>query len=266
MQIDSVETNSGKATSAALSSTACWTFLPRPIWRLVFSISTSALSTRMPMASARPPRVIRLKVAPASARPMTEQSRARGIEVRTISVERQEPRKSSTTNATRQPTSRISWRTPLTAARTKTDWSKIGSTLSPGGAAARMSGRRARMPSMMSMVEALPSLRIEIMTALWPSSRAMLVGSASPSRTLATSRRRMVFPSTERSGRSRKPLMLSGLAFSSMGSSRPPSRIVPAGRVRFWRPTAVLTSAAVRPNASSACGSRSIMTCRAAPP
>jgi len=108
MQIASVETNSGNATSRAPSTIAWCTGFPREIWRLMFSISTSALSTRMPMARASPPSVIRLNVAPASLSPMIEHNKASGIEVSTIIVERQEPRKSSTTSATRPPTNRIS--------------------------------------------------------------------------------------------------------------------------------------------------------------
>ena len=62
MQMDTVETNSGNTTSFALARIALRTSLPSAMWRLVFSTSTTALSTRMPMASARPPSVITLKV------------------------------------------------------------------------------------------------------------------------------------------------------------------------------------------------------------
>ena len=188
------------------------------------------------------------------------------MEVRTMRVERHEPRNSRTTAATSPATSRISCSTPLTAARTKMDWSKIGSMLMPGGAEARISGRRARMPSMMSTVDALPSLRMEMMTAFWPLRRAMFVVRASPSRTFATSRRRIIFPSTERRGISRKPWIFSGLALISMGSSRSPSRRVPDGKVRFWRLTAALTSEAEIEKALSASGFKSTITCREAPP
>ena len=94
----------------------------------------------------------------------------------------------------------------------------------------------------------------------------MFVETASPSRTLATSRSSTVRPPTERSGMSRNAWTVSGLALISTGSSRPPSRSEPDGRVRFCWLTTALTSEAVMSKACKASGSRSIMTCREAPP
>ena len=143
MQMHSVETNSGNTTSPALLRMASRTGSPLAMRRLQFSISTSALSTRMPMASARPPSVIRLKVMPLAYRQATEPSSASGIEVSTTSVERRLPMNNSTTAATSKPTSTASYRTLRTAARTNTLWSNSGSMRMPGGAAARISGSRA---------------------------------------------------------------------------------------------------------------------------
>jgi hypothetical protein len=66
MQMASVETSAGVAICAAPSRMACSISLPDSRLRLMFSISTVASSTRMPTASARPPRVMMLMVSPSA--------------------------------------------------------------------------------------------------------------------------------------------------------------------------------------------------------
>ncbi len=61
--------------------------------RLMFSISTVASSTRMPTASASPPRVMMLMVSPSALSTMSEVRIESGIETAMISVLRQLPRK-----------------------------------------------------------------------------------------------------------------------------------------------------------------------------
>ena len=63
-----------------------------------------------------------------------------GIDVATIRVLRQEPRKSKIISAVRQPAIAPSWTTPVTAARTKTLWSNKKSTLRLDGRPARIVG------------------------------------------------------------------------------------------------------------------------------
>ena len=66
---------------------------PCAMLRLMFSISTVASSTRMPTASARPPRVMMLMVSPSALSTMIEVRIDSGIETAMISVLRQLPRK-----------------------------------------------------------------------------------------------------------------------------------------------------------------------------
>ena len=62
MQMHSVETKAGTAICCAPSRIAWTVSLPMARLRLMFSISTVASSTRMPTASARPPKVMMLMV------------------------------------------------------------------------------------------------------------------------------------------------------------------------------------------------------------
>ncbi len=94
MQMDSVETKVGTAICCAPSSIARVSgfFCSRLRW--MFSIVTVASSTRMPTASARPPRVITLMVWPSRLSTISEVRIESGIEMQTISVLRQLPRNS----------------------------------------------------------------------------------------------------------------------------------------------------------------------------
>ena len=67
--------------------------LPSAMLRLMFSISTVASSTRMPTASASPPRVMMLIVSPSALSAMIESRIESGIETAMITVLRQLPRK-----------------------------------------------------------------------------------------------------------------------------------------------------------------------------
>ena len=95
--------------------------LPLSIWRCTFSISTVASSTRIPIASASPPRVIRLIVSPNALRMAMEESTASGMDVAMMIVLRQEPIKSRIIRAVRPAAMTPSLRTPLIAVRTNTD-------------------------------------------------------------------------------------------------------------------------------------------------
>ena len=119
MQIESVATNAGVATSAAPSRMAWRSGLPSSSCRWLFSISTVASSTRMPTASASPPRVITFSDWCRIVSAMIEVSIDSGIEVMTIRVLRHDPRNSRIISAVRQPAIAPSWMTPVTAARTK---------------------------------------------------------------------------------------------------------------------------------------------------
>ena len=65
--------------------------MPSSRTRWVFSIVTVESSTRMPTASAKPPSVIVLMVSPSALRTAIEVRIESGIEIKTISVDRQLP-------------------------------------------------------------------------------------------------------------------------------------------------------------------------------
>ena len=90
--IASVETNVGTAIPAEPCSVAAARLTPSPRRRWVFSIVTVELSTRMPTASAMPPRVMVLSVSPRKYRTTIDVRIDSGIEIKTIRVDRHEPR------------------------------------------------------------------------------------------------------------------------------------------------------------------------------
>ena len=84
----------------------------------MFSISTVASSTRMPTASDRPPRVMTLSVSPSQLRTMMETRMESGMEMMTMRVLRQLPRKRRIMRAVRPAAMQASLTTPSTEART----------------------------------------------------------------------------------------------------------------------------------------------------
>ena len=101
MQIASVATIAGTAIWLAPSRIATMIDLPMSKLRLMFSISTVASSTSMPMASARPPSVMMLMVSPLRFKPMMAVKMASGIEVQTTTTLRQLPRNARIISETR---------------------------------------------------------------------------------------------------------------------------------------------------------------------
>ncbi len=124
-----VETRAGTAICWAPSRIASLTSFPSPRIRLTFSITTVASSTRMPTASARPPRVITLIVSCNKLSTIIEVRMERGIETAMMNALRQLPRNSRIINAVRQAAIMASRITDPTAARTNRDWSARGSNL-----------------------------------------------------------------------------------------------------------------------------------------
>ena len=94
MQMQSSDTKAGVTICRAPSMMAVSTSLPCSRCQLMFSMVTVASSTRMPTASARPPRVMMLSVSPNAASSAIEPRMASGIEMAMITVERQLPRNS----------------------------------------------------------------------------------------------------------------------------------------------------------------------------
>ncbi len=160
MQMASVATIAGTAICCAPSRMATVSGLPR--WRFLwmFSTSTVASSTSMPMASASPPRVMMLMLCPLSFSPTTAEQMASGIEVQTITIERQLPRNSPIISDTSADDSSASRSTRSIAPRTNTDWSKSMRKSIPCGAAALIAGSASRVASTTASVEASACLRM----------------------------------------------------------------------------------------------------------
>ena len=160
MQIASVATVSGWITSFEPSRMATVSGLPSVWLRWMFSIVTVALSTRRPIASARPPSVIRLMVWPVRNRPATPAAIDSGIDSDTITVFRQLPRKIRIISETRIDDRMASWTMLSTAPCTNTDWSKSSLSSRPSGAVAWTSGRMSRIALTTAMVEASEFFRM----------------------------------------------------------------------------------------------------------
>ena len=104
-----VETRVGTAMPAAPCSVAAGSGMRSSVSRRwVFSMVTVESSTRMPIASARPPSVIVLIVSPRKYSTMSELRMESGIEIITTSVERHDPRNRTIISAVRQ----ARWRLP----------------------------------------------------------------------------------------------------------------------------------------------------------
>ncbi len=175
MQIESVETIVGKPTSPAPWTMASSRSFPRLRWRSTFSITTVALSTRMPTARANPPSVITLKDSPMTYMTMTAVRTESGMEARMIRVSRPLPRKSRIIRPVRTAAIRPPICTLRSAALTNTAWLNMGLIVIPSGSSNRTSGRAARIPSITRSVDSPPVLRMIIRLPGAPSTATELV-------------------------------------------------------------------------------------------
>ncbi len=121
IQIQSSDTNAGVTICCAPSMIDVSTSLPCSRCQLMFSIVTVASSTRMPTASASPPRVMMFSVSPISESAMIAPRMASGIEVAMMMVERQLPRNSRIMMLVSAAAIAPSVATPVMAPRTNTD-------------------------------------------------------------------------------------------------------------------------------------------------
>ena len=151
----------------------------------MLSIVTVASSTRMPTASARPPKVMMLSVSPDAPtacrwRPGSDS----GIDVVTIRVERQLPRNSRIIRLVSAAAITPSRMTPWIEARTNMDWSPIGLISSASGSEGLMTSSIFLMPLTISSVEVEPFLNTLRSTERLPSTCTTLVCTALPLCTL----------------------------------------------------------------------------------
>ena len=191
MLMHSVETKVGTTIWFAASTMASCRLLswsPSSRWALMFSIITVASSTRIPTASARPPSVMTLIVWPSTDNPMMELRIDSGMEVETISVERQLPTNTSTANPASTAALNISCSTLRMEAMTNPDWSLSGVMVTPGGKVCSIPGSSALMPLITARVEALPVFRICSMMDCCPLTRTAFCCGGPPAWTYATSR------------------------------------------------------------------------------
>jgi hypothetical protein len=121
MQMHSVDTNAGIAICCAPSMIARVNGLRWCMLRWMFSIATVASSTRMPTASASPPSVMTFRVWPSAHSTIAENRIDSGIEITTVSVERQLPRNIRIMSAVSAAAISASRTTPSIDARTKID-------------------------------------------------------------------------------------------------------------------------------------------------
>ena len=266
MQMASVDTSVGSAICPAPCMMAVSMSGSCSCMRWMFSIPTVASSTSTPTASASPPSVITLSVSPSAASTVTLTRMESGIDRATMRVLRQLPRKSRIMAAVRHAAMSASITTPSSAAFTKSDWSASTSTLSAEGSPARIPGRASRTRSTTSMVLAPPDLRTVTSAPRTPSRCTMLVCTAYPSRTCATSRTRTRAPLTTRMGRSFSASTALGLPLRRTAYSRSPIFAVPPGSTRFCALMASDTSVGDSPRACSCTGSRSTLMSRERPP
>ncbi len=256
----SVDTSVGTAISAAPCSVASGSGMPSSVHRRwVFSMVTVELSTNMPTASARPPSVMVFRVSPRKYSTTSDDRIASGIEIITTSVERQEPRKIRIISAVRPAAMAPSRSKPLTEFVTNIDWSNSSSIFSPAGAAARAASSAFFTPLTTASVEALPFLMTLSRTERRPFSRTMFCCTSDPSRTCATSFKKIVAPLTNLTGIMLRSWIDAGVALVRTIYWVPPIFAVPDGSVRFCVLTAFTMSSGVSPRDSSLSGSMSTM-------
>ena len=131
--------------------------------------------------------------------------------------------------------------------------------LSPAGAAAWIDCRACCTPLTTASVEALPFLMMLSNTERWPPSRTMFCCTSDPSRTCATSFKRMVAPLANLTGIMLRSLIDAGVALVRTVYWVSPIFAVPDGSVRFWVLTALTMSSGVSPRDRSLSGSISTM-------
>ena len=121
IQMHSSEIKAGVTIWAAPSKMAVSTSLPCSRCQLMFSMVTVASSTKMPTASAKPPKVMMLRVSPRAANPMMAPMMDKGMDTAMMMVERQLPRKRKIIKLVKAAAIAPSMATAVIADRTKID-------------------------------------------------------------------------------------------------------------------------------------------------
>ena len=162
----------------------------------MFSMTTVPLSTRIPIASANPPKVIVFSVCPARLMNSTAVMIDSGIAARMIKDSLTLPRNKMMTIAVSAAAIHALISTLFSAALTNTDWSNNAFTVTSAGSTFFMSTNAARTPSMTASVDTPPVLRMTMSAPGVPLTETEFVCTWNPSCTCATSRINTVRPST----------------------------------------------------------------------
>ena len=156
--MERVAAKAGIATCWAPVRMATVKGFPRSRLRWMFSTSTVASSTNIPMAKDNPPRVMIFKVLPVSFSPMMPTRMDKGMEVHTMITLRQLPKKNKIISETSIEAMMASCSTLSMELFTNTDWSKSIFNSNPLGAASLIIGSMSLAASTTAKVEA-PALR-----------------------------------------------------------------------------------------------------------
>ena len=224
-------------------------------------------STRIPMVRVRARVVRKLRVKPCSHITPKVAIREVGMASSTITVLRQECRKTSSTRPVSRTASIRVRCTPVRELRMKTELSVMTSSSAPSGSSGWMRATSARTAAAVLVTLAVACLVTVIPTASLPLTRLRRVWSLKPSTTVATSRTRTWPPL----GRvlTTVPSMSPGernLASTRRLKFLPGSRTWPPGRSTFSAPRAWVTCCRVSPKARRRAGSTSTCTSRCCPP
>ena len=227
---------------------------------------TVASSTKIPTARAKPPRVMMLMVSPIACNTRIDEKIDRGMEMAIMVVIRQLPKNNKSIKAVKSAAIKASWITPFTAALTKIDWSLKKLVSIPLGAKAITVGNFSLIPATTSKVDAPPFLSTESNTPREPFWWTILVWGLNPSRTWATSRKKVVTPLLVLIGIAFSPSIELGEPFRATVYSVSPIFAVPDGKIKFCAFTALIMSVEERPLAKRVLGSKSTETTLIFPP
>ena len=257
--------------SSAASSAACRGVLPMRRWRSMFSTSTMASSTKMPITSDNASSVTTLMEKPSRYMPMKAGMADSGSATADTKVAGQSRRNSHTTMTASTAPSYSSTMEPSNSSCTGVTKSKDSVNCMSGWVwASSASAARTAAPTSTSLA---PRLRATSNpTTGWPLSKAAARGSATVSRTVATWSRRMRrgatlgLPLPTDSSSAPSSAAEPTVARVRRGCSRPPSSARPPEASTCTSRSWLETSAAVTPSASRRLGSRATSTCRLTPP
>ena len=251
--------------SSAASRAASSGFLPMPRWRTMFSISTIASSTNNPITTLSASKVIMLRLKPSHAITAKVGMMDSGSAMADTQVARQSRRNQNTTASASSAPSHSMVIEDVYERWVSSDMSVTCRNATPG-CCLESSVSAARTASRTFNSSAPRERASENPTTGLPLSKAIWVGSALPSCTVASASSRACWPLGRAIVKSRKACA-SATVLSVRTLCWPPScSVLPPGRSTCIAANCWFTAPAVMPCASRACGLRSTRICRSTPP